>query len=82
MRPLIHDLPVPGLGRGVFREDANAIVYLNRAYLNRWHLDGLVSVVPTAALVLIGHGVRGHSAAGRLANRGEKIAVLLAFSGL
>lgn len=78
---LIRDLPVPGLGRGVFREDANAIWYLNRAYLNRLHLTGLVSVVPTAALVLIGT-VIGDALRRERWKPGEKIVVLLAFSGI
>ena len=47
-------LPVPGIGVGVFREDANLIAHLNHTYLQPVHLDGLVSVVPTSALVLIG----------------------------
>lgn len=50
----IQFLPVPGLGAGVFREDANLIQHLTRTYLSPLHLDGLLSVVPTAALVLIG----------------------------
>ena len=77
---LLQDFPVPGLGRGAFREDANAIVYLNGRYLSRWHLDGLVSVVPTAALVSLG------TALGDILRRqawkpAVKIAILLAFSG-
>ena len=47
-------LPVPGIGAGVFREDANLIQHLNQTYLSALHLDGLISVIPTAALVLIG----------------------------
>ena len=78
---VIQHFPVPGLGRGVFREDANAIWYLNRAYLNRLHLTGLVSVAPTAALVLIG------TAFGDALRRTrwkplEKVVVLLLFSGM
>lgn len=78
---ILHDLPVPGQGRGVFREDANAIWYLNRAYLNRWHLTGLVSVVPTAALVLIGT-VIGDTLRHARWKPVEKIVVLLVLSGL
>ena len=78
---VIQHLPVPGLGRGVFREDANAIWYLNRAYLNRWHLTGLVSVVPTAALVLLGT-VIGDALRRERWKPWEKIVVLLTFSGL
>jgi predicted acyltransferase len=78
---LLKEWVVPGLGRGVFREDANAIVYLNRLYLDHRHLDGLVSVVPAAALVSLG------TAFGDILRREtlkplRKIAVLLAFSGL
>ena len=50
----IKFLPVPGIGTGVFRDDANLIAHLNQTYLRPVHLDGLVSVVPTAALVLLG----------------------------
>ena len=50
----IKFLPVPGIGAGVFREDANLIQHLNQTYLSALHLDGLLSVIPTAALVLIG----------------------------
>ena len=77
---IIQHLMVPGLGRGVFREDANAIVYLNRAYLHRWHLDGLVSVVPTAALVLIGTAF-GDTLSRENWTPGRKVALLLAGSG-
>ncbi len=78
---VIQHFPVPGLGRGVFREDANAIWYLNRAYLNRRHLTGLVSVAPTAALVLLGTTIGDVLRHGRW-RAWEKIVVLLAFSGL
>ena len=47
-------LPVPGIGAGAFRADANLIAHLNQTYLQPVHLDGLISVVPTSALVLIG----------------------------
>jgi predicted acyltransferase len=78
---VIQHLSVPGLGRGVFREDANAIWYLNRAYLNHQHLTGLVSVVPTAALVLLGT-VMGDALRRERWKPWEKIVVLLAFSGI
>ena len=77
----IQHLSVPGLGRGVFREDANAIWYLNRTYLNHRHLTGLVSVVPTAALVLLGT-VIGDALRRERWKPVEKIVVLLAFSSL
>ena len=78
---VIQHLPVPGLGRGVFREDANAIWYLNRAYLNHLHLTGLVSVAPTAALVLLGT-VIGDTLRRERWKPLEKIIVLLAFSSV
>ena len=78
---VLQHFPVPGLGRGAFREEANAIWYLNRTYLDRLHLSGLVSVVPTAALVLIGT-VFGDILRRERWKPVEKVIVLLAFSGL
>jgi len=54
---IIRFLPIPGLGAGVFTESENAINYINRAYLHRFALSGLISVAPTTALVLIGTAV-------------------------
>jgi predicted acyltransferase len=51
---LIRFVPVPGVGAGLFVETQNIIRYLNQTYLGRYHLTGLLSVVPTSALVLIG----------------------------
>jgi predicted acyltransferase len=51
---IIRFLPIPGVGAGVFTESENAINYINRAYLHRFALSGLISVAPTTALVLIG----------------------------
>ncbi len=51
---LIRFLPVPGAGAGVWTETQNAIVYLNQVYLEPFRLKGLVSVIPTAAMVLLG----------------------------
>jgi len=45
---------VPGVGRGIFTEEVNIFEYINKTYLSHWHLAGLCSVIPTAALVLIG----------------------------
>jgi predicted acyltransferase len=50
-------VPVPGVGASVFTESDNLIAYLNRLYLQPIALKGLISVVPTAALVLIGTAV-------------------------
>ena len=78
---VIQHFPVPDLGRGVFRENANAVWYLNRTYLDRLHLSGLVSVVPTAALVLLGT-VAGDILRRERWKQWEKVIVLLAFSSL
>jgi len=50
----IRFLPVPGVGAGVFTESTNLINHLNRVYLQPLGLRGLISVVPTSALVLVG----------------------------
>ena len=49
----IKFLPVPGIGVGVFTEKQNLIQYLNAGLFNSG-LRGLPSLVPTAALVMIG----------------------------
>jgi predicted acyltransferase len=50
----LRHVPQPGVGLGVFTEEHNVVAYWNRIYLQRFHLNGLVSVIPTSALVLIG----------------------------
>ncbi|HEY3416023.1 MAG TPA: heparan-alpha-glucosaminide N-acetyltransferase domain-containing protein [Armatimonadota bacterium] len=50
----IKFLPIPGIGTGIFEDGRNFIQYLNVNYFNGVHLWGLPSVVPTAALVIIG----------------------------
>jgi len=48
-------VPVHGVGSaGQFTPDENFVAHLNTAYLAPLHLSGLVSVVPTSALVLLG----------------------------
>lgn len=47
-------VPIPGVGAGVFTESQNIINHLNQMYLQPIHLQGLISVVPTSALVLVG----------------------------
>lgn len=51
---VIRFLPIPGAGTGVFTEEVNAIRHLNGLYLQGIGLKGLISVAPTAAMVLIG----------------------------
>ena len=50
----IRFIPIPDQGAGAFRETGNLIYYLNEAYLHRYHLNGIISVIPTSALVIIG----------------------------
>lgn len=51
---ILTHVSVPGVGRGVLTETQNVVAYWNHAYLARYHLAGLTSVIPTAALALIG----------------------------
>lgn len=46
-------VPVPGVGEAVFTQDAYLIKWINDQ-LRPWHLAGILSVIPTAALVVIG----------------------------
>jgi predicted acyltransferase len=50
----IRFVPLPDVGAGVFTESQNLPAHLNSNYLQPIHLRGLLSVIPTAALVLIG----------------------------
>jgi len=47
-------VPIPGAGPGIFEEDRNLLLYLNQTYLEPIGLRGLLSVIPTAALALLG----------------------------
>ena len=51
---ILKFMPQPGAAPGTFNETHNAIIYLNQTYLARYHLSGLVSVLPASAMVLIG----------------------------
>lgn len=50
---LLRFVPIPGVGAGFFEEDKNIIHYINQ-YLYPWHIAGILSTIPAAALVLIG----------------------------
>lgn len=61
---LIMHYPVPGVGPGVFTENSNVIDYLNKTYLTTFDggffsasVKGILSVIPTTAMVLIGTAV-------------------------
>jgi predicted acyltransferase len=80
----IKFIPIPKVGAGVFTEDKNIIRYIDITYLQRFHINGIISVVPTSALVIIG------SIIGTLLMRKEttknlfiffSIGILLALSG-
>lgn len=75
---LIKFAPVPGAGGPAFEADLNIVKYLNEVYLGP-HLAGLISVVPTSALIvlgtLVGEGLR------RPSPRGGKVAAVLLGAG-
>lgn len=47
-------IPIPGLDRPVLSESTNLVAYLNDTFLRPIGLRGLPSVIPTAALVIMG----------------------------
>ena len=50
---LLRFIPFPGIGAGSFEEGRNAIAHIN-SILKPYHLRGVFSTFPTAALVMIG----------------------------
>lgn len=46
--------PMPGDPHGTILESSNAVLHLNQNVLSDWSLRGLISVLPAAALVLLG----------------------------
>ena len=54
---IIRFVPIPGVGAGIFHENLNVIEYVNHTYLASIHLQGLLSVIPATAMVLIGSGI-------------------------
>jgi predicted acyltransferase len=53
----IRFVAIPGVGAGVFTESQNLIARINQTYLEPVGLAGIVSTVPTSAMVLIGTGL-------------------------
>ena len=51
---LIRFMPIPGVGPGNVTETHNLVKYFNDTYLAAYGLSGLLSLIPTTALVLIG----------------------------
>ena len=77
----IRFLAIPGVGSGLFTEEQNFIKHINQVYLEPFHLKGLLSLIPTSALVLLGTVV------GEVLRNGalipwKKAAALLAGGGL
>jgi predicted acyltransferase len=70
-------VPVPGYAPGLLQEDHNIIGYLNAAYLARYHLAGVLSVVPASALALLGTAAGDLLCARRPADA-AKAAILIA----
>jgi predicted acyltransferase len=69
----IRSIPIPGIGAGVFTEEKNIIKYIDTVYLQRFHLNGIISIIPTSALVILG------SLIGDILNREDRIKNLYIF---
>lgn len=74
---LLRFVPAPGAEGAELTQDQNIIRHLNDLYLQPLHLRGILSVVPTSALVVIGT-VLGDVLASDAAPRIRKAEVLLA----
>ncbi len=72
---IIRFLPIPGAGTGLLTPQTNIINHLNQTYLAPFHLNGLLSVIPTGALVLIGTALGDVLRSDRLPSR--KVALVL-----
>jgi predicted acyltransferase len=51
---LLRFVPAPGLDGAVFAPGQTIVDHLNRTHLEAWSLRGLISVIPTAGLCLLG----------------------------
>lgn len=70
-------IPVPTVGRPAIEEHVNLVLYLNDVYFRPLGLRGIPSVIPTAALVILGSLVGG-----ALAQARRRVWVVLAGLGL
>jgi predicted acyltransferase len=73
--------PVSGL-RGLFSEDLNPVKTINDVLLSPWGLRGLISVIPTTALVLLGSVVAQPLKDRRARSRGLSTPWLLLAAGM
>lgn len=53
----IKFVPIPGEGAGFFLQNHNVITHINQNYLSSVGLVGIFSLIPTAALVMIGSAI-------------------------
>ncbi|MGE5531200.1 MAG: acyltransferase family protein [Bacteroidota bacterium] len=77
---ILRFVPVPGLGR-VFTPEHNIINHINIVYLVQYHLQGLLSVIPTAALVMIGSAV-GDILRNEVITTGKRLGQLFLLGGI
>jgi predicted acyltransferase len=63
-------IPVPGIGKPVFEEGRNLIHFVNMEYLLDFRLKGLLSAVPTGALVAIGTVIGDMALASKTPDKG------------
>lgn len=75
---LLMHVVIPGVGRGVITDTQNVIAFWNQAFLSRWHLSGLTSVIPTAALALVGTALGDVLRSVRLSATRKFLALVLA----
>jgi predicted acyltransferase len=73
---LLMFVPVPGAAAGLASESHNIVAHINQTFLLRLHLAGLLSVVPTAALVLIGTAVGDALRAGGPPSRAAAVSLV------
>jgi len=50
----IRFVPIPNVGAGIFTEKTNLVSYVDQTYLRPIGISGIISVIPTSALVIVG----------------------------
>ncbi|MBC8100998.1 MAG: DUF1624 domain-containing protein [Cytophagales bacterium] len=70
-------IPIPGQAAGEFSAEHNLARHLNRTFFAPWSLSGLLSVVPTTAMVLLG-SVAGDLLRGEERSRWKRAGLLAA----
>jgi predicted acyltransferase len=77
---VIRFVPIPGVGAGFFEPERNIISYINQR-LGHYHLAGIMSVIPTTALVLIGTSI-GDALRDANASPSKKLRLLIIAGGI